>query len=365
MSSGCGNRAYTSALLPPQTIRHNTLESAYLITSMFILLAGMAFQSGVTPVGSKSYTFLTVIVAAVLVVSTVTFVGVLALEVYKSTRHAQRHRRSITSASQPKRAGNGGSDWEKFTADTAGSEAPPLSCGSSPLHTVTGMIGREHAFGQTPASSSKSDRLGGTIIDRLLRRRRSSITVRTRAASFVKSSAPAASPASESNAPNDALSSGALAQQHGGADGCDDGKHAPLQSGLGMSPPLPVPPAATESPQVSHPRVDRIHRLLRDATLSADGSARARSSGDARTGGSSPESSWMMNPLKVGRSREVINVEDGQSVSALMARESPSVSKPPPPSSTSFPTQPSAVASEWALPVSRLRGSPSHGRQRA
>ena len=160
---------------------------------MFILLAGMAFQSGVTPVGSRSYTFLTVVVAGVLVVSTVIFVGVLVLEVYKSTRYAQRHRRSVSSAAKPKAPRSGSSDWLKFSTNTSSSlaEASPLSRDPSPLHTV--MVGREHTstVGQLQAPSTDSDR--GTIMDRLLRRRRLSISVRTRANSFVKSSSSAAS----------------------------------------------------------------------------------------------------------------------------------------------------------------------------
>jgi hypothetical protein len=66
------------------------METLYLVTSLFILLAGMAFQSGVTAEGSGSHALLTWVVAVVLVACVSVFVGMLALEVYRSYRFARR-----------------------------------------------------------------------------------------------------------------------------------------------------------------------------------------------------------------------------------------------------------------------------------
>jgi hypothetical protein len=56
---------------------------------MFILLAGMAFQSGVTASGSGSHTLLTWLVALVLIGCVVVFMAMLALEVFRSWRFAR------------------------------------------------------------------------------------------------------------------------------------------------------------------------------------------------------------------------------------------------------------------------------------
>jgi hypothetical protein len=62
---------------------------------MFILLAGMTFQSGVTSAGSGTHTALTALVAVVLVGCVTVFVGMLAREVWNSLRFARRrHRRA-------------------------------------------------------------------------------------------------------------------------------------------------------------------------------------------------------------------------------------------------------------------------------
>ena len=50
-----------------QTFKLNALETMYLVTSLFILLAGMAFQSGVTTEGSQPHLALTYLVLVVLV----------------------------------------------------------------------------------------------------------------------------------------------------------------------------------------------------------------------------------------------------------------------------------------------------------
>jgi hypothetical protein len=64
-----------------QTFNYNALQTLLLVTSMFILLAGMTFQSGVTTPGSSSHTALTVLVALVLVACVTLFLGMLVREV--------------------------------------------------------------------------------------------------------------------------------------------------------------------------------------------------------------------------------------------------------------------------------------------
>jgi hypothetical protein len=73
----------------PQRAKHNTLESVYLLTSLFVLLSGMTFQSGVAVEGSGSYLLLTYVVAVVLVACVAGFVGMLVLEVLRSIRFAR------------------------------------------------------------------------------------------------------------------------------------------------------------------------------------------------------------------------------------------------------------------------------------
>ena len=60
---------------PPQTFNYNALETLLLVTAMFILLAGMTFQSGVTSPGSGGHTSLTALVAFVLVGCVTLFVS--------------------------------------------------------------------------------------------------------------------------------------------------------------------------------------------------------------------------------------------------------------------------------------------------
>jgi hypothetical protein len=60
------------------------------VASLFILLAGMTFQSGVAEVGTGPHRFLTYVVALVIVGCMVLFFAVLAVEVYKSVRFAAR-----------------------------------------------------------------------------------------------------------------------------------------------------------------------------------------------------------------------------------------------------------------------------------
>jgi hypothetical protein len=77
-----------------QTFDYNALETLLLVTSMFILLAGMTFQSGVTSAGSGAHTALTVLVALVLVSCVSVFVAMLGREVWNSVRFARRRRRA-------------------------------------------------------------------------------------------------------------------------------------------------------------------------------------------------------------------------------------------------------------------------------
>lgn len=76
-----------------QTFDYNALETLMLGTSLFILLAGMTFESGVTASGSSAHTALTVLVALVLVGCVTVFLGMLGREVWNSVRFARRHRR--------------------------------------------------------------------------------------------------------------------------------------------------------------------------------------------------------------------------------------------------------------------------------
>ena len=72
-------------------ISSNTLESAFLVAAMLVLMAGMVFISGGFAAGSAGYTVLTWVVAAVIVLSTCGFVALVVFEVYKSIAHHKRH----------------------------------------------------------------------------------------------------------------------------------------------------------------------------------------------------------------------------------------------------------------------------------
>jgi hypothetical protein len=81
-----------------QTFHLNTLETLYLVTAMFILLAGMAFQSGVAEVGTSAYNALAYAVIVVLVVSVTVFVSVFMMEAVWAVRFASRVRRATRKA---------------------------------------------------------------------------------------------------------------------------------------------------------------------------------------------------------------------------------------------------------------------------
>jgi hypothetical protein len=93
-----------------QIFKYNELESLFLVTSMFVLLAGMTFQSGVTAAGARSHTALTYLVAMVLMGCVALFCGMLAMEVWCSVQYARRasktlHQPSAARRSQPATSG--------------------------------------------------------------------------------------------------------------------------------------------------------------------------------------------------------------------------------------------------------------------
>lgn len=91
-SSGSGFPGKGSHLA--YTFNYNALETLLLVTSLFILLAGMAFQGGISVNGSGAHTALTVLVAAVLVIAVVVFVLKLLWELRNSVRFTWRVRRA-------------------------------------------------------------------------------------------------------------------------------------------------------------------------------------------------------------------------------------------------------------------------------
>ena len=73
-------------------INYNILESSFLIVSISILLLGMVFASGGFAVGSFPYECLGAVTAIIIVVSTSSFVCLLAFEVYRSVKLASFER---------------------------------------------------------------------------------------------------------------------------------------------------------------------------------------------------------------------------------------------------------------------------------
>ena len=73
-------------------INYNILESSFLIVSITILLLGMVFASGGFAVGSFPYECLGAVTAIIIVVSTSSFVCLLAFEVYRSVKLASFER---------------------------------------------------------------------------------------------------------------------------------------------------------------------------------------------------------------------------------------------------------------------------------
>ncbi len=70
---------------------YNSLESTYLVSSMMILLSGMVFRARGFHVGTAGYQLLTAAVVLIVIVATVMFVLLLAIELYKSFRDAGLH----------------------------------------------------------------------------------------------------------------------------------------------------------------------------------------------------------------------------------------------------------------------------------
>jgi hypothetical protein len=135
--------------VPPcqQTFKYNALECMLLVASLFILLAGMTFQSGVAEVGTGPHLFLTYMVAVVIVGCMVLFFTVLSVEVYKSVRFAARASatlrtvsavQGVTSAEKVKLAPTPAATWttnplKGITAARNGGEARVTS--SVPVRT--------------------------------------------------------------------------------------------------------------------------------------------------------------------------------------------------------------------------------------
>lgn len=88
------------------TFDYNTLESAFLIGSLFILLSGMVFESAAVPRGTTSYTVLSVTVVGVIIFAIVAFLGVLCFELYRSIKFAnilakaREHEMSLSPAAK-------------------------------------------------------------------------------------------------------------------------------------------------------------------------------------------------------------------------------------------------------------------------
>ena len=374
---GHGNLSHTSALLPSQTIRHNTLESAYLMTSMFILLAGMAFQSGVTPVGGGPYVLLTVAVAGVLVASVATFAGVVLLEVYKSTRFARRQRKlqaalklkgvqssetedlavqlvadnSISCADQvkvnplnrarfelpgcagvvPNSSPRRNSQTRRLDSEESGAQCEPVL--QLPGMDPSGAVAVE-AVGRGPATGGELDTGHGSPL----------ATLRV-------------GPAGDASRPTRLGLSGAV----GGLPG-------------------PAVHVHTSLPRIAVPqRQDRIQRVLlasgsshRDVVASESSRAPAAAAvTDATTASASSGPTWVSNPLKFGRS----SADDVAATGKARAAGKPSAPQPPAgPGPGTVPSQQivgpgaspaasgvSASASEWAVPTAKLRGQRHRG----
>lgn len=68
------------------SVDYNRLESAFLIISALVLMAGMVFESrGFVP-GSVGYHMLTALTAALIIVSSITFTALLGFEGYRSVK---------------------------------------------------------------------------------------------------------------------------------------------------------------------------------------------------------------------------------------------------------------------------------------
>jgi hypothetical protein len=97
---------------------------------MFILLAGMTFQSGVTTPGSGPHTALTVLVALVLVGSVLLFLAMLAREVWNSIRFARRQQQARAAAIKRRQSAMPEAATVKRTAASGGSHgAAPTRVG--------------------------------------------------------------------------------------------------------------------------------------------------------------------------------------------------------------------------------------------
>jgi hypothetical protein len=106
-----------------QTFRYNELETAYLVCSVFILLAGMSFQSGILVRGKVTYWMVTYLVALAVVGSAVTFILVLGVEVYRTVRAARPQKLLVRAGSE------GGSSPHVFSNSLFFARSPTLRKG--------------------------------------------------------------------------------------------------------------------------------------------------------------------------------------------------------------------------------------------
>jgi hypothetical protein len=119
-----------------QIFRLNTLETLYLVTSLFVLLAGMTFQSGVTSEGSGAHELLTYFVLLVLVACVGTIFGAVGLEMYRSLTFARRIWITRHKSGSMARAGPG--TTTSIPSPSASGRAP--STGISEPALALGMV---------------------------------------------------------------------------------------------------------------------------------------------------------------------------------------------------------------------------------
>ena len=248
-------------------MKHNSLETVYLITSLFVLLAGMTFQSGVTAVGGRPYYLLTYVVAIVLVACVSAFVSVLGLEVWRSVRFARKLKHVKQQATAP--ASEGTTAWRSQADHPPPPPPPPRP-----------RTRREQSLAADHVQLHGSDGTNTVCESRWVANPMNLKRTRTVATAPPIVSSESDAIASESPTGAAASSAAALAQSenvpNGGGDGGGDGRstsiHSPVvvlsrqlratatPSGLGT-----VVPGreveSTGSPDDSH-RLQRVRRLL-------------------------------------------------------------------------------------------------------
>jgi hypothetical protein len=73
------------------TMDYNTLESAFIICSVVILMSGLVFSSGAFTPGTFGYYVLEVLVCLIVGGSSVSFSSLVAMEVYRSFKNSHLH----------------------------------------------------------------------------------------------------------------------------------------------------------------------------------------------------------------------------------------------------------------------------------